>query len=175
MNTDFFNYLQQLELMAFFSGFPLVWALVFFIAGKKENRNRIKKRLVRILPLAYALTGTLFLGLQLKKLYPDYSTDNIKQILDNPWLVAWGLLSVLFWIPALGRKPAWALFHSLVFFFFVLMDMIWYTTGKTDRSVLNNSMNIYTNSVLLNTFCLVLLLGLYYILYNKRTQHSKSR
>ena len=78
MNTSFFEYLQKLELMVFFSGYPLLYTIIFFIAGSKPLRNNFKERIVSLLPLSYALVGTLYLGLQLKNLYPDYSIENIK-------------------------------------------------------------------------------------------------
>ena len=70
MDDSFFAYLQQLEIMVFFSGYPLVYALVIAAAGKKPATNSIGHKAVSVLPFAYALVGTLFLGFQLKKLYP---------------------------------------------------------------------------------------------------------
>jgi hypothetical protein len=58
MDSSFFEYIQQLEKMAFFSGYPLVYAVVFFIAGEKNLRTGYKKRIVSVLPYAYALVGT---------------------------------------------------------------------------------------------------------------------
>ena len=104
MDNSFFAYLQQLELMAFFSGYPLLYAVVFFMAGNKQSRNNFKKRLISLLPYVYPVVGTLYLGLQLKNLYPDYSFENVKLSMQHPWLIVWGLLSILFWIPALGKK-----------------------------------------------------------------------
>src|ERR1043165_5803649 len=101
MNESFFGYLQRLEMMAFFSGYPLIYAIAFFIAGNKPSKTSIKRKIVSLLPFAYALVGTLFLGLQLNKLYPDYSFENIKLTTEEPFLKIWGLLSLLFWIPAL--------------------------------------------------------------------------
>jgi len=34
MDNSFFSHLQLLELMAFFSGYPLVYAVIIFIDGK---------------------------------------------------------------------------------------------------------------------------------------------
>ena len=75
--------------MAFFSGYPLVYAFVIYFAGNKKVTNNFKARMIFILPYAYALIGTLYLGLQLKKIYFNYSTENIKQMMDMPWLMIW--------------------------------------------------------------------------------------
>jgi len=162
MGNSFFAYLQQLEMMAFFSGYPLVYAVIIYFAGIKGPGNNFKARIVSVLPYAYALIGTLYLGLQLKKLYFNYSTGNIKQMMHLPWLMAWALLSILFWIPAVSRKKMLSLLHSLVFFFFLLKDIILQFASTTDENILKNDMRIYTISLLLNTgsFVLMLLLSL---------------
>jgi hypothetical protein len=160
MDTNFFEYLQQLEMMAFFSGYPLLYAVVVFIAGEQSSKNELKKRSFTLLPFAYALVGTLFLGLQLKNLYPDYSIENIKLMMPRTGLVIWGLLSILFWIPALAKKPVLSLLHSLVIFFFLLKDLFLHFFRTTERSTVRNDMKIYTDSLLLNfasLFVIVLL------------------
>jgi hypothetical protein len=169
MDTNFFGYLQQLELMAFFSGYPLLYALAFFIAGDQHVKNRFKNRIVTLLPFAYALTGTLFLGFQLKNLYPDYSIENIKLSMHRPGLVLWGFLSMLFWIPALTKKPVLSLLHSLVFFFFLLKDLFLHLLKSTERDTIRNDMNIYTDSLFLNlaAFSITLLISFLFSRYKK--------
>ena len=172
MENSFFAYLQQLELMAFFSGYPLLYALIFFVAGNKQSGNNLKKRIISALPYVYPVLGTLYLGLQLKNLYPDYSFENIKQTMQHPGLITWGLLSILFWIPALGKKTFLSLIHSLVFFFFLARDLFLQLTSSSaagDNSVIKNDMNVYSNSLLLNTgiFVFILLLSFLFSLYKK--------
>ena len=171
MDNSFFAYLEQLEQMAFFSGYPLLYATVFFIAGNNQLRNNFKKRVASLLPFSYALVGTLFLGFQLKKLHPDYSLDNIIQSTHSPFLMIWGILSIFFWIPALSRKPAFSLLHSLVFFFFLVKDMITHTfQSSNDKSIIRNDMKIYTDSLLLNlgVFILITLFFLLITRFKKR-------
>jgi hypothetical protein len=158
MDTNFFGYLQQLELMAFFSGYPLLYALAFFIAGDQYVKNRFKNRIVTLLPFAYALTGTLFLGFQLKNFYPDYSFENIKLSMHRPGLLIWALLSMLFWIPALAKKQVLSLLHSLVFFFFLLRDLFMHLFQSGDKNVVRNDMKIYTDSLLLNLVSLSIII-----------------
>jgi hypothetical protein len=150
MDSSFFNYLQQLELMGFFSGYPLVYTIVFFIASGRP-KNIIANRMVKALPFAYALTGTLYLGMQLHNLYPDYSARHISENFGQPWLILWALLSLLFWVPALGRMKILSLLHSLVFFYLVLKDIFLHISSSPDKNILKNDMNVYTTSLLLNT------------------------
>jgi hypothetical protein len=157
MDNSFFEYLQQLELMAFFSGYPLLYAIIVFIAGQTRMKNNFTKRLVSVLPFAYALLGTLYLGYLLKNLYPDYSVKNIKALIQQPYLVAWGLISILFWIPGLAKKKALSLLHSLVFFFLLVRDLFLQLSASSDKSIITNDMNVYTNSILLNLGALALI------------------
>jgi hypothetical protein len=168
MGNSFFAYLQQLELMAFFSGYPLLYAVIVYFSGNKRPGNNFKSRIASVLPFGYALIGTLYLGLQLKKLYFNYSSGNIKQMMHLPWLMIWGLLSVLFWIPTLSKKKELSLIHSLVFFFFLLRDITLQFGASTDKNILRNDMRIYTISLMLNlgAFILMILLS-FFISQNK--------
>jgi hypothetical protein len=158
MGNSFFAYLQQLELMAFFSGYPLLYAIILFFAGKKLSRNNFRNRVVSLLPFAYALTGTLYIGFQLKNLSVNYSAANVKYIFMQPWLLIWALLSLLFWLPALSKKKELSLIHSLVFFFFLVKDIVLQTSGSSGGGdILRNDMRIYTISFLLNLGALVLI------------------
>ncbi|MGZ8541503.1 MAG: hypothetical protein ACXWV6_12680 [Chitinophagaceae bacterium] len=165
MEDTFFNYLHRLELIAFFSGYPLIYALVFFIAGKKPSKNKLKGKIFFLLPFAYALVGTLYLGLQLKNLYPDYSFENMKQSFHQPFLIGWGLLATLFWIPAMAKKPVLSLLHSFVFFFFLIKDLFFQLPAfEADRNIVRNDMKLYTDSLLLNLGALITITLIYYIL-----------
>ena len=168
MGNSFFAYLQQLELMAFFSGYPLLYAVIVYTGGDKRSRSRFKNRMVSVLPFSYAMTGTFYLGLQLKKLYFNYSSGNIKQMMHLPWLMIWALLSILFWIPAVSKKKELSLIHSLVFFFFLLKDIVLQFASSADGNILKNDMRIYTISLLLNLCAFILLVLLsFFISQNK--------
>jgi hypothetical protein len=173
MDDTFFAYLQRLELMAFFTGYPLFYALIRLLAGNSAIKNEFRNRLVRCLPIAYALVGTLYLGLQLKNLYPDYSIANLKLAMQHPYLKIWALLSLLFWISALRKKPALSLLHSLVFFFFLLKDIFDQSySASADKSVVRNDMKLYTDSLLLNLAAYAVIFTLSYLFrhFNKRTR-----
>jgi hypothetical protein len=159
MGNNFFEYVQQLEMLAFFSGYPLIYYLVRIIAGKASFKTWLGPGAVSMLPSAYALTGTLFLGLQLMNLYPDFSIENIRRHIQLPYLYIWGLLSILFWIPALSKRQILSLLHSLVFFFIIIKDLFYQFTGVIrDRDIIKNEMNVYTISIFLNLAAFILIL-----------------
>ena len=165
MNDSFFIYLHRLELIAFFSGYPLVYAAVHLIAGKPHNRNEWRKTIVSLLSYSYALVATLYLGFEMKSLYPDYSIENLKQFTTHPFLVAWGLLALLFWFAFFAKRPALTLAHSLVFFFLLINDLFFSeAVSSADKSLIRNDMELYTSSILLNivSFTIVALICFLY-------------
>ncbi len=173
MDDSFFAYLQQLEVMAFFSGYPLIYAAVIAFAGNQQEKNKFKIKSTSLLPFAYALVGTLFLGFQLKKLYPDYSVEHLKLTMQQPWLIIWGLLSLLFWLPAIAKKKVLSLIHSLVFFFFLAKDLfVKLFTSSTNTDIIGNDMKIYTSSLLLNlgAFAFIVLIYFLFTHYKNRSR-----
>jgi len=92
-------------------------------------------------------------------LYPDYSIEHIKQTIQKPWLIIWGLLSLLFWIPALSKRKALSLVHGLVFFVLPVIDLFMYlfSTGA-DNNIVKNDMKVYTSSLILNLASLIVLM-----------------
>ncbi len=158
MDNSLFAYIERLEVLGFFSGYPLLYAIVLIIPGPKDQRNAFKSRLTRVLPYAYALTGTLYLGMILRNAYPHYSLYNLITGLEQPWLRIWGLLSILFWIPFFARKPIFSLVHSLVFFYFIIIDLWSYVSRSAlDNQFIKNDMKVYGDSILLNLAAIVLI------------------
>ena len=85
----------------------------------------------------------------------------------------WGLLSLLFWIPAISKKPILSLVHSLVFFFLLLSDLYlqWFSL-TADNYVIKNDMKVYANSLILNlaSFAILVLLSLLFSYSKRRPQ-----
>jgi hypothetical protein len=168
---NLFVYLQQAELLAFFSGYPLVYALVTVMAGAAKP---VASKLARALPYAYALTATLFWGLQLKNLYPDYSVENIMQLLQLPLLQTWALLALLFWLPLLSRRPVLALLHSLVFFFLFLKGIFSASPIAGTNHLARNNMKLYADSLLLNFATLLIITAILFIISRLQSQQKKN-
>jgi hypothetical protein len=110
--------------------------------------------------------------LQLRNLYPDYSLENIWMTLSQPYLTIWALLSILFWIPAFGKRPVLSLIHSLVFFFMLLKDLISYLFQySADIYVVRNEMKIYTDSLLLNLASVIVISFVFFLLSRIRRKN----
>jgi hypothetical protein len=84
---------------------------------------------------------------------------------QQPFFKIWAIFSILFWIPALAKKPVLSLIHSLVFFFFLVRDLYFQLTAvSADKNIVKNDMKIYTDSLLLNSGAFVVLVIFYLII-----------
>jgi hypothetical protein len=172
MGNSFFKYVQQLELFGFFSGYSLLFVTILVWAGDKPLQNNFKKRLLSVLPYSYALVGTLYIGLLVKNLYESHMVGNLFTNIYNPFLTAWALLSILFWIPAIGKKQILSLLHNLVFFFLLVKDVIMQVIFSEYIDILKNDMKIYTMSLLLNAGSFIVLLLLSFVVWQNKKSDS---
>lgn len=157
MENSFFSYIERLQIMGFFVAYPLIYFLVKSIIGTVKNETL--KQIPSLLPYSYALVGTLYLGLQITDLYPDFSMAHIYSTTQLPYLKIWCLLSILFWLPFLARKTYISLLHSLIIFFLLVKDLFYQLTNTTaDKNIVKNDMRLFTDSLLLNVGALLLLI-----------------
>lgn len=173
MDNGFFRYMEFLELMTFFSGYPLVYFLIHFVSEASFTKRIIHKNFVSFLPLAYAAVGLLYLGLQLKNLYPNYSLYNIQFNTHEPFLKIWALLSLLFLLPVFRRKTVWSLLHSLVFFFFLALKIYSLLTQPNETGGIKNEMNVYSISLLIHLIVLMVLVIAVYLMSVFKAKQAK--
>jgi len=173
MANEMISYLQQLEILAFFSGYPLLYAVVAYLKSTTKINSSIKNPAFILLPFAYAIVGILYAGLQLRNLYPDYSIRHISSEIQIPFYVLWASLSLLFFIPFFSKRPVISLLHSLVFFYLIVKNFYsQLASAEPDRNILRNFMNVYFDSILLNTAILIVLLIIYYAIRFLRRRSS---
>lgn len=170
MDENFWSYLSHLELLAFFSGYPLLYAVITFLLGKYTNELGNRKNFVKALPIAYALVGVLYLGLQIRNLYPDYSINNLSINLQPIFLKIWAILSILFFIPLFRKKTVISLLHSLIFFSLLVKDLYLYSFEPAEE--IKNVMKIYTDSLLLNGAVFLIVMLVVYALIKLKKNNS---
>jgi len=161
MNYTFLSYMQQLELVAFFAGYPLLYAVVSVASEKQLLKNLVKTNPVSLLPYSYALIATLYLGLQFKTYY---SANTLIEQFPLPLIVIWGLLANLFWLPFLAKRPVLSLLHSLIFLFPIIKDIFLQVTKyRAESDMVSNDMKLYTISVAINIAAFILVSLMYYL------------
>ena len=167
---------ERLELLAFFAGYPLVFCVVYFFAKKTLQRPAFNNKAVYLFPLAYALIGTLYWGLQLRNWYPDYQIKNIVGNTDYIYLKIWALFAIIFWLPFFFKRPFLSVLHSLLFFFLLLRDIFSQLLFRDqDVLTLRNEMKVYTDSLLLNLFATVIISVVYLPIIFKKNKANSSR
>jgi cellobiose-specific phosphotransferase system component IIC len=82
------------------------------------------------------------------------------------------LLAIIFWIPFFFKRPFLSVLHSLFFFFLLLRDIFSQLLfHDQDVLTLRNEMKVYTDSLLLNLFALIIISMVYLpiiLIKNKR-------
>jgi hypothetical protein len=151
-----------MEALAFFSGYTLLYAITIIIFGNNKSKYNFNRIIVSLLPFSYALLATLYFGLQLKYIFHDAAAGNLKSIMGQPFLAIWGIIAMLFWIPAIAGKISLSLMHSLVFFFFLARDLYLQLFASANNDILRNDMRIFTLSLLLNLAAFGLILLIFY-------------
>lgn len=158
MGENFFEYIERMELLFFFSGYPLVYSLIYFVHGRaQKNQHPMLMRLVPLLPLAYALSASIFFGFWLREFVIRQQIQNIRADDHISLLKAWGLSAVIFWIPFFNRKPIYSLLHCMVFFIVFLKELLAGIGSEDGGDIIRNDMRIYTISLALNLVCLTLI------------------
>lgn len=127
---------------------------------KSQNWPLIQKTMI----ISYALSGMLFIGYQINKAAPDFRLNHIFPVFKGHFLFWWGCLSLLFLIPFFRRISILSFLHSLVFFLFIVKDILGYTFQSIDRSFVQNDLSLLLKSILLQTIIYLLVLSISFFL-----------
>ncbi len=166
MGNDIMAYVQKLELFGFFSGYCLIYTIVSSLKGVDNGKaHMLLQKLVILLPYAYALTATLYLGMVIKNISLDFSMRNFNDQFHLPFLQILALLAVFFWLPFFSKKTFLSLLHSLVFFFFLLKDIFIQINLPQDNEIIHNDMKVFTDSLLLNLVTVAFITLMYFLFF----------
>ena len=168
MDNDIFSYLARLEIMVFFVGYSIIYALVYFLVTEfRKKPKAIISLLQELLPFGYAVSTTLFLGYIIRKIYIGYDLGVPVTKLYHPYLIIFGLTALLFWFRPVRKFAILSLIHSLVFFYFIPRDIILSFSADQGNDIVKNDMNILTTSLLLNAACLLIVLTIHFLVRYK--------
>lgn len=163
MGNDLMAYIQKLELFGFFSGYCLIYTVISSLKTTNNgNGHTLMQKLAIVLPYAYALTSTLYLGMIIKNISLNYSSPNLKEQFHVPFLQMLALFAVLFWVPFFSKKKVLSFLHSLVFFFFMLKDVFIQLNVPQGREGIQTDMKVFTDSILLNIITLIFIALTYF-------------
>lgn len=166
---DLFDYIEKLELVAFFSAYPMVYYIVIYISSDiKWIRSPRIKKLPVYLPRAYALTATLYCAMKINEYLPvRISTFSFDLTSLYFYLKGWAFLGLIFWLPGINTKGKWALIHSIPFIVLIAYDFFNYYNHEIKIETVHNEMQLYFVSVLINLITLSIV-ALYFSIRNKK-------
>jgi hypothetical protein len=146
---DLNSYIEKLELVAFFSAFPLIYLIARVISTQLSFNKKWLLNLYYNISLAYAITTLLYTGMKLNQVYQNhfFAFDFYN---FNTYLKIWSLLGLLFFIPFFRRKMSWTFIHSLPFLGLIIFDFFAFYKSQTGVEVLHNEMRLYFVSAILN-------------------------
>ena len=150
MGNSFFYYIERIELISFFAGYPLIYAFIHLLVSlQKPEQTIVKHTWVILLPYAYALTGSLFIGFVIDNMNGNYAKENVIAQFSS-FIKIWGFLSLVFWIPLFAKNPVYSLLHSMVFLSLVIKDFFIPNFNNTIQKTISTDMTVYTISLILN-------------------------
>jgi hypothetical protein len=176
MGSDIIAYIQKLELFGFFSGYCLIYTIFSSLKNGNNGKGQmLLQKLVILLPYAYALSATLYLGMIIKNISLDFSIRNFNEQFHVPFLQIPALLAVFFWLPFFSKKRVLSLLHSLIFFFFLLKDIFIQFNLSQGSQIIHTDMKVFTDSLLLNLITLIFVALLYFFfMYFIRSKKKSS-
>ena len=158
------DYIGQLQLLCFFAGYPLIYALVNLLPGRRGKDSPYSStKWIAVLPFSYAFVGILYVGFLLKNMSPHFLLTHNSALLRSSYLEVWALLSVLFWIPKISRKTILSLLHSMPFFFLLIKDLFMQASSNPVM-LIGNDMKMYSISIVLHAGALVIVYVIFYLL-----------
>ncbi len=167
------GYMEWIMLETLFSGYLLVFSLLYIVSAYQGERGFFKRRIMPLLPLTYALMGTIFWGLQLKIGHSYNTFQHFVFSLQYPFLHGWALVSILFWIPFLRKRPILSALHSSIFFGLMVKDMFVESPDKlVDNSSPGNDLKIYSASIGIYVTALLFLLLCSQLIYRIKRENA---
>jgi hypothetical protein len=120
--NDFFVYIERLELIAFFTGIPLLGIVIFLVIGKRKMGITL---LHTIIPLTYATLSVLYFAMKIYQHGLDIGNWLVQGTLLHNLLKGWAISAILFFIPAFRKRwKGLSHYHGLVFYGILLNDLI---------------------------------------------------
>ncbi|MBU3743747.1 MAG: hypothetical protein FGM61_04255 [Sediminibacterium sp.] len=160
--NDLFIYIEQVELIAFFSGLPVIWILINLLFGSKSIGIVI---INRILPLVYGVLSVLYVGMKMD----TYWTNMLAGwLFGNYWhvfLKCWAISAILFLLPIENKFfQRFSFFHALLFYTILLKDLILFFNNALSPELISNEWKMHLISIGLTA---VLATILYFLLRSR--------
>lgn len=164
MGEGFIAYIERIELIGFFSGYPVVLVLLNMLLKRRFSRQVLSMRIRSALPAVYPLLATLYTAMLIKSLYPSYTVQNLLNTFSITPLRIWAITALIFWLPYLKKRISILVVHSAVFLGLLGYDVWTNIRNHATLEMLQNDIRIFGISILLSTVMLLLVTVFIFIL-----------
>lgn len=157
--NDLFIYIEQVELIAFFSGFPVIWILVKLIFERKSIGAIL---LNRLLPLVYGVLAILYMGMKMDayrtNLFAGWIFGNYGHIL----LKCWAISAMFFLLSSQNKFFIRVVFyHSLVFYAILMKDLVMFFNHTLSADLISNEWKMHLLSIALTAILAIIIYFLF--------------
>lgn len=158
---DLFSFFWWIYFCVFFSGYPLIYILLYFTGKRKNMHHAVAEKIFPLLPLAYALVATCFWLLMIFTNRMDFVIQRISSAAPSALVMFYSFSSLIFFLPAFRRKAFWCFLHSLPLF--MLPFYYIFSRGSKNKIVDSedflNLIRIYAAGFIIYIIVIVLLLA----------------
>ena len=162
MDNSFFAYLKQLEVMVFFSGYPLL-CCNYFYCRRSSIKKQFQHKDCSAITFCICPGGYIISWAAIKKFISWIFCRKNKRWFSTTLINSLGTSLNSFLDTGPGQKTVFSLIHSLVLFFFPAIGLFVQLSSSADKNTFRNDMKIYTVSLLLNVGAFALIVFLFFL------------
>lgn len=162
----FFSIFWWIYFCIFYSGFPLLCILLYFISKNKNLHQTVKQKIYPLLPVAYAFVSSCFWILILYTGRINFVIERIASLAPSMLAILYGLSALLFWLPAFRQNIKLSFLHSLPLFLLAPLNMLLNSLRHkvVHHDYISTLFRIYTAGFLIYIIAILFLLLLRWIM-----------
>jgi len=159
----FFLIIWWIYFFIFYSGYPLLYLLLYLLAGNRNLKPVLTEKFLPLLPVTYAFVSTIFWIFILMSGRMSPVIQRIAALTPGGLILIYSLSALLFWFSSFRQKTYLSLLHSLPLFFapFLYMVVNSYRRKVLPDNYLMNLFRIYGSGLIIYLVCI----GFLYILF----------
>lgn len=120
----FFSVFWWIYFCIFFTGYPLIYALLYLTGKSKNMYGLTAEKIHPMLPLTYAFVATCFWIMMIGTGKMSFIIHKIASVAPAALVITYGLTALLFWLPFFRKKTYLSLLHSLPLFALPPLNML---------------------------------------------------
>ena len=162
----FFSVFWWIYFFIFFSGYPLLYFLVYLISRNRNMHDALSEKVFPLLPVTYAFVSTLFWILIFWTGRINFVVEKIASVALSSFIIAYSFSALLFWLPYFRKKTYASLLHSLPLFLLPFLNMLYktYKHKVIPHDYIFNLWRIYTVGFLIYIIAVALVYGIKWLL-----------